>query len=60
MDNLLPKGAVSRNIKLASATLYYDGACPLCSREMDTLRRCISNNLSLVDIHDPPALKHVK
>lgn len=59
MDNLTPQGVVSRNAKLACATLYYDGACPLCSREMDTLRRRMSSDLSLVDIHDPSALKHI-
>ena len=58
MDNVTPKSIVSCNTKSASATLYYDGACPLCSREMDTLRRCASNDLLLVDIHDLPVLNH--
>ena len=58
MDNITPKIVESCNAKSASATLYYDGACPLCSREMDTLRRCTSGGLSLVDIHDLPVLNH--
>lgn len=58
MDNITPQSVASCSIKSASATLYYDGACPLCSREMNALRRCTSGDLSLVDIHDLPALNH--
>ena len=32
-------------------TLYYDGQCPLCSREVAKLRK-ISDGLTLCDIHD--------
>lgn len=32
-------------------TLYYDGQCPLCSREMDVLAKMKSDELELVDIH---------
>ena len=32
-------------------TLYYDGACPLCSAEIGRLRRLQDGGLSLVDIH---------
>jgi len=31
--------------------LYYDGACPLCRREMRVLARLKTNGLKLVDIH---------
>lgn len=31
--------------------LYYDGQCPLCSFEMDHLRRLGDGSLQLVDIH---------
>tara|TARA_R100000656_G_scaffold124843_1_gene104052 strand:- start:85 stop:462 length:378 start_codon:yes stop_codon:yes gene_type:complete len=33
------------------AQLYYDGRCPLCSREMAFLRRYKNAGLTLVDIH---------
>lgn len=59
MDNSTPQGVPSSSAKSSLATLYYDGACPLCSREMNTLRRCTSNALSLVDIHDLTSLNHV-
>lgn len=32
-------------------TLYYDGACPLCRREMNVLAKKSDDRLSLVDIH---------
>lgn len=32
-------------------TLFYDGACPLCRREMNTLAKLSEGRLSLVDIH---------
>ncbi|UTF61850.1 thiol-disulfide oxidoreductase DCC family protein [Gilvimarinus sp. DA14] len=34
------------------ATLYYDGYCQLCSREMRWLRRLKSSELQLVDVHE--------
>ena len=33
------------------AQLYYDGHCPLCSKEMNLLRKLKNAQLSLVDIH---------
>ena len=32
-------------------TLYYDGACPLCNREMKHLAELKQESLALVDIH---------
>ncbi len=32
-------------------TLYYDGQCPLCVKEMDRLRELKSSTLELQDIH---------
>ena len=32
-------------------TLYYDGACPLCRHEIQTLARLSRGNLILQDIH---------
>ena len=32
-------------------TLYYDGQCPLCVKEMDRLRIIKDEQLQLVDIH---------
>ncbi|MFT7685883.1 MAG: putative DCC family thiol-disulfide oxidoreductase YuxK [Candidatus Azotimanducaceae bacterium] len=32
-------------------TLFYDGACPLCSAEMDRLRSLSGPMLELVDVH---------
>lgn len=37
------------------ATLFYDGACPLCLREMDRLAGLKNDQLLLVDIHSLPA-----
>ena len=32
-------------------TLYYDGACPLCSAEIGKLKKLSRGNIDLVDIH---------
>lgn len=32
-------------------TLFYDGRCPLCRREISALRKLSSERLSLVDAH---------
>ncbi len=34
-----------------AATLYYDGRCPLCLREMDRLAQLKDEQLELADIH---------
>jgi predicted DCC family thiol-disulfide oxidoreductase YuxK len=34
--------------------LFYDGQCPLCRREIDTLRRLETGGLGFVDIHRQP------
>lgn len=36
-------------------TLYYDGACPLCSAEMDRLSSLSNAGLELVDVHTAPS-----
>ena len=33
-------------------TLFYDGQCPLCRREMRHLRKHADKDLTLVDIHE--------
>lgn len=33
------------------ATLYYDGQCPLCAKEMDRLEKLKDQHLQLADIH---------
>lgn len=39
---------------LNKLTIYYDGACPLCSRKVENYeRRDFHNRLKLVDISDP-------
>jgi predicted DCC family thiol-disulfide oxidoreductase YuxK len=35
----------------STATLFYDGACPLCMKEMARLGRLKSDQLALADIH---------
>src|SRR5262245_12314197 len=41
-------------MKTIPLTLYYDGLCPLCSREIEHFRRCASGApVSFVDITDP-------
>ncbi len=42
------------NYTFGKATLYYDGRCSLCLREMDRLGRLKSDDLELVDIHCVP------
>jgi predicted DCC family thiol-disulfide oxidoreductase YuxK len=37
-----------------SDTLYYDGNCPLCMREIRLLRRIADAGLTLVDLHQVP------
>jgi predicted DCC family thiol-disulfide oxidoreductase YuxK len=41
--------SVSRDSK---AILYYDGACPLCSSEIDRLRGASDGSLRTLDIHE--------
>ena len=36
---------------MTKETLYYDGACPLCAREMKHLAKLKRDTLNLVDIH---------
>ena len=36
---------------MIKATLYYDGACPLCAREMKHLAKLKRDSLELVDLH---------
>lgn len=33
-------------------TLFYDGRCPLCAREIETLRKLQDGNLIFADIHE--------
>ncbi|MEC7815788.1 MAG: DUF393 domain-containing protein [Pseudomonadota bacterium] len=33
-------------------TLFYDGSCPLCAREIRTLRRLQRGNLIFADVHE--------
>jgi predicted DCC family thiol-disulfide oxidoreductase YuxK len=35
-------------------TLFYDGRCPLCMREVRLLRKLAGNTLALVDLHQVP------
>jgi predicted DCC family thiol-disulfide oxidoreductase YuxK len=35
-------------------TLYYDGNCPLCMREIRLLSRIADSGLALVDLHSAP------
>lgn len=37
-------------------TLFYDGRCPLCSKEMTLLKRLKNSSLVLVDIHEEDSL----
>ncbi|QSP95786.1 DUF393 domain-containing protein [Marinobacter salinisoli] len=34
-------------------TLFYDGSCPLCTKEIATLRKLQRGSLMFVDIHQP-------
>ncbi|MCM0614167.1 DUF393 domain-containing protein [Marinobacter sediminum] len=36
-------------------TLFYDGSCPLCAREIRTLRKLQDGNLIFADIHEQHA-----
>ena len=35
-------------------TLFYDGSCPLCAKEIRTLRRLQRGQLIFADIHEQP------
>jgi predicted DCC family thiol-disulfide oxidoreductase YuxK len=35
-------------------TLFYDGNCPLCMREVRLLQRIADSGLALVDLHEVP------
>lgn len=37
-------------------TLFYDGQCPLCAREIATLRKLQKGRLNFADIHQQTAL----
>jgi predicted DCC family thiol-disulfide oxidoreductase YuxK len=39
---------------MSGDTLYYDGQCPLCTSEMEKLKRHADGKLELVDIHSLP------
>lgn len=41
--------------KTTADMLYYDGACPLCSREIAQLRKTRGDDICLIDIHQPNA-----
>jgi predicted DCC family thiol-disulfide oxidoreductase YuxK len=32
-------------------TLYYDGNCPICRKEIKLLKRLVGNNVDMADIH---------
>ncbi|WP_460225396.1 thiol-disulfide oxidoreductase DCC family protein [Aurantivibrio infirmus] len=34
-----------------NASLFYDGTCPLCSREITVLRRLSNGRMNFIDIH---------
>lgn len=40
------------NDETARDTLYYDGQCPLCSREIAMLRKASDDRLDFCDIHE--------
>ena len=40
------------NKKNSQDTLYFDGLCPMCTKEIDLLRRLNNGGLSFVDIHE--------
>lgn len=37
-----------------NACLYYDGSCPLCSKEIALLKRLSSTDINFIDIHSVP------
>ncbi|MEH6592539.1 MAG: DUF393 domain-containing protein [Halioglobus sp.] len=41
----------NRTCAIKEATLYYDGRCPLCTKEMARLGRLKDERLKLADIH---------
>ena len=38
--------------KLVRPTLFYDGACPLCSREVSRLAEVCAGSIHFMDVHD--------
>lgn len=45
---------MNKTSRLSQDTLYFDGACPLCSAEISKLRACASSTLVIKDIHELP------
>lgn len=45
---------MTKTLKSTQDTLYFDGACPLCSAEIGKLKACASETLVLQDIHELP------
>ncbi|MEP4146377.1 MAG: DCC1-like thiol-disulfide oxidoreductase family protein [Halioglobus sp.] len=43
---------ITTKAQLPAATLYYDGRCSICTKEMGRLGRLKTDDLSLVDIHE--------
>ena len=47
-----PSAQALRKLHMDKDTLYYDGACPLCSAEISKLEKFSKGELILQDIHD--------
>ena len=41
-------------------TLYFDGECPLCSKEIEKLKRSVLEPICFVDVHKAELSKHQK
>ncbi len=42
---------LTKNSPSSKYTLYYDGTCPLCAKEITLLKRLTKNKILFVDIH---------
>ena len=54
MNDNAPAAARASTAETVTPTLYYDGQCPLCAGEIESLRRRRSEHIDLVDVHTLP------
>ena len=52
IDRFLAAIRIIDMVNSSKTTLYFDGQCPLCSREIAKLKKSVLEPISFVDIHE--------